>query len=291
MEKLPDPIGPYKFEQQFDQKTVDLYLCFNTLNNRRQFCMAVDYSYFFQESDFKRYLKFSHPNLFQFTDIQFSFTTRKFYLFFPYSAQTMEETLIQLNGSTDESNLIYFKQFMLALKYLHDNDFPHKNISISSMRIDSNGILILYGANIFPVLTAKLNITEYMAPECFTGNPYDEKKADIWSAGICLYAMLYNHLPWMIDENEEDNEEALVQQIQSGEIIYEDFLSGPYIELISSMLRLNPDERPTAAEVLENPILSELEIERYHDDEVDSDGNVVALFDAIITYAQEMVLA
>ncbi|KAH0785534.1 CAMK family protein kinase [Histomonas meleagridis] len=201
----------------------------------------------------------------------------------------MEETLIQLSGAPVESNLIYFKQFMLALKYLHDHDFPHKNITISSMRIDSNGILILYGASIFPALTAESNITEYMAPECFTGEPYDEKKADIWSAGICLYAMLYNHLPWMIDENEEDYDGALVQQIQSGEVIYEDFLGSPYIELISSMLRLNPDDRPTATEVLENPILSALEIERYHNDETDTDGSIIALFDAIIANAQDII--
>ena len=66
-------------------------------------------------------------------------------------------------------------------------------------------------------------------------------------------------------------------------------MSPSFIEFISRMLRLNPDERPTAAEVLESLILSEIEIEQYRDDDIDTDGNVVAFFNAIIEYAQEMI--
>lgn len=39
----------------------------------------------------------------------------------------------------------------------------------------------------------------FQGPECLTGEEYDGFVADIWALGICLYAFLFEKLPWFAD--------------------------------------------------------------------------------------------
>lgn len=40
----------------------------------------------------------------------------------------------------------------------------------------------------------------YMAPEVFSGVPYDEK-VDIWSLGVILFELMFYYLPFGANEN------------------------------------------------------------------------------------------
>jgi serine/threonine protein kinase len=95
----------------------------------------------------------------------------------------------------------------------------------------------------------------YIAPEIIAQQPYDGFKVDIWSAGICLYSMVTNHLPWVI-EGEISIQEvwmATIEQICQGNIIYDDTMSEELKDLLSQMLTVNPDDRPSADDVLNHP--------------------------------------
>ena len=41
----------------------------------------------------------------------------------------------------------------------------------------------------------------YIAPEIVAGEDYSPFKTDIWSAGICLYSILYNKVPFVSQTN------------------------------------------------------------------------------------------
>ena len=51
------------------------------------------------------------------------------------------------------------------------------------------------------------------------GLPYDGAKADIWSCGVILFALLVGHLPF-----EDDNLGRLLQKVKSGVFTIPDFV-------------------------------------------------------------------
>ncbi|WOK99363.1 calcium-dependent protein kinase 1-like [Canna indica] len=90
----------------------------------------------------------------------------------------------------------------------------------------------------------------YIAPEVLR-NHYGAE-ADIWSIGVILYILLSGVPPFWA-ENEEDIFDAVLQG-------HSDFLSDPWPsistsakELVQMMLRTDPKERLTAAEILNHP--------------------------------------
>jgi len=72
------------------------------------------------------------------------------------------------------------------------------------------------------------------------GLPYDGALADVWSAGVVLYAMLAGVLPF-----DDDNNPALFAKICSG--VYEDHPGVPpdASDLIKHCLVVDPDKRYT----------------------------------------------
>ncbi|GAA5857124.1 hypothetical protein JCM9279_006017 [Rhodotorula babjevae] len=90
----------------------------------------------------------------------------------------------------------------------------------------------------------------YAAPEIVSGLPYDGALADVWSAGVVLYAMLANALPF-----DDDNNPALFAKIRSG--VYKDHPDVPpdARDLIAHCLVVDPSERYTILEVAAHPFL------------------------------------
>ncbi|KAG6900605.1 hypothetical protein C0993_007828 [Termitomyces sp. T159_Od127] len=101
-------------------------------------------------------------------------------------------------------------------------------------------------------IAAEQSTMAYRAPELFdvkTGTTLDEK-VDIWSLGCTLYALAYSHSPF---ENTQTTEQGgsiamavLNAQYKHPSSAYSQGLK----DLIDSMLKLNPAERPDIHEVL-----------------------------------------
>jgi len=53
-------------------------------------------------------------------------------------------------------------------------------------------------------LRDKIGTPFYMAPEMLQSEPlYDPQQADVWSAGVVLFAMLFGFVPFFADTEEE----------------------------------------------------------------------------------------
>lgn len=78
----------------------------------------------------------------------------------------------------------------------------------------------------------------YASPEILEGKSYNGLKADIWSLGIVLFAMLCGHLPF--DDKEE---QRLFSKIVYSHFQLPSYLSTPATDLIKKMLIKVPEDR------------------------------------------------
>jgi serine/threonine protein kinase len=88
-----------------------------------------------------------------------------------------------------------------AVEFLHQQRICHGDIKDENILLDENNhvSLIDFGA------AQELGITnnkhfkgtvQYQAPEVFSIHDYDNEKAECWSLGIVLYALLFKRMPF-----------------------------------------------------------------------------------------------
>ncbi|XP_029976584.1 tribbles homolog 1 [Salarias fasciatus] len=89
----------------------------------------------------------------------------------------------------------------------------------------------------------------YVSPEILSGStPYSGKMADMWSLGVMLYTMLVGRYPF-----HDPDPATLFSKIRRGQCCLPEGLSPKAKCLLQSLLRKEPCERLTAAEVLAHP--------------------------------------
>jgi len=103
----------------------------------------------------------------------------------------------------------------------------------------------------------------YMSPEMFMNQaqqkPFDGFKADIFSLGCILLVMVLNHpTPWAIPHPGDKNYSRICEQGDIAGFLQEQNFEVPvpnramFFELASALLRPNPDQRPSAREILDH---------------------------------------
>jgi len=107
----------------------------------------------------------------------------------------------------------------------------------------------------------------YAAPEVLSGVGYDGFLADVWSLGVCLFAMLSGFFP--LDEASQNDWRygKLVEQQAKGrsttKSVYAWYkrscahLTVPVVQLLDGMLAVDPLQRMTMRDVLTHPWLRE----------------------------------
>lgn len=100
-------------------------------------------------------------------------------------------------------------------------------------------------------LSTSCGSPHYASPEIVYGVRYKGDKADVWSCGIILFALLTGFLPF--DGGDMRNTLKLVKK---GEYVIPPWLSAEAVDLIQRILLQNPEERITILEILEHPLLA-----------------------------------
>ncbi|KAL4432954.1 hypothetical protein ABPG74_014468 [Tetrahymena malaccensis] len=148
---------------------------------------------------------------------------------------------------------LIFKQLVSAVQYCHEWEVIHRDIKLENVMLDINNNhqikLIDFGFAIRIPSDKKLNIfcgtPSYMSPEITKKREYFGKPADVWSLGVVLYALVCGRFPF---KGKDDND--LFRKIQSGDFKIPGNVSQSATRLINKLLKLNPEERPTAKEIL-----------------------------------------
>jgi serine/threonine protein kinase len=199
----------------------------------------------------------------------------------------LEDLVRSNNGLSEEQAQIAFVQIMRTIAYIHSQSYVHRDVTLKNilMAEDGSAKLTDFGLckrrELSQLCTTKCGTFVYIAPEMLRYEQYDAFKVDIWSAGICLYSMVTNHLPWIIDDNTPADQvwELTGEQICSGNIIYDGTMSDELKDLLEHMLTVDPDERFTALDVLAHPWM---QADGGEDLGGDPDPNLVSLVESLI---------
>lgn len=143
--------------------------------------------------------------------------------------------------------------------YLHEEaNIIHRDIKLDNILFDSEN----RETKVSDFTVSRGEITEntrlfdcegtpcFTAPECtiVEKEGYKPKPTDIWSVGVCIYTFIQGNVPFY-----GDCELQIQINTRQNELVIPDNFSEPLKDLISRMLSKNPDERPTAFEMLQHP--------------------------------------
>ncbi|XP_061702749.1 serine/threonine-protein kinase BRSK1 isoform X2 [Syngnathoides biaculeatus] len=80
----------------------------------------------------------------------------------------------------------------------------------------------------------------YACPEVIRGEKYDGRRADVWSCGVILFALLVGALPF-----DHDNLRQLLEKVKSGVFHMPHFIPPDCQALLKGMIEVNADKRLT----------------------------------------------
>ena len=193
--------------------------------------------------------KFNHVNvIFVFDIIE---DKENYYIVMEYckSGELFDYIVERQHLEEDEAS-IFFYQLINGVDYIHSLGVAHRDLKPENLLLTENKILkiidfgLSHEFNGEDFLKTKCGSPSYAAPEIIKGLPYDGFKTDIWCCGIILYAMVCGYLPF-----EGENNKILFKSIVECNPEIPDYLHEDTQNLISAILKPEPDDRITIDEI------------------------------------------
>jgi serine/threonine protein kinase len=147
-----------------------------------------------------------------------------------------------------------FKQILLAAQAIHQAGVLHRDFKLDNILLDSIYSTIKvcdFGVSKIikegEVVLDQCGTPAYLAPEIIKGEGYEGFGVDVWSLGVVLYTILCGTIPF-----KATNINDLHKVILSGNFDLPFELSDQAKDLISKMIKLNPNERISVEHALKH---------------------------------------
>ena len=169
---------------------------------------------------------------------------------------------ISSNGRLPESEAVrIFRQMIAGLSYCHRFAICHRDLKPENILMDRNrnikivdfGMAALQPANKW--LNTSCGSPHYASPEVIRAQNYRGDRADVWSCGVILYAMLTGTLPF--DSTGDWRE--VIDAVLAGDYTFPKGLSQEAEDLIARMLQKEPRLRIPIKHMWQHPLLRKYE--------------------------------
>lgn len=151
----------------------------------------------------------------------------------------------------------FFRQIISALDFCHAHNICHRDLKPENLLLDErNNIKVAdFGMASLQVEGSMLETScgspHYACPEVIRGEKYDGRKADVWSCGVILYALLVGALPF-----DDDNLRNLLEKVKRGVFHIPHFVPADVQSLLRAMIEVDPGKRYSLADVFKHPWVS-----------------------------------
>jgi len=176
-----------------------------------------------------------------------------FYLIMPLATKGQLYKILRKAQKFDERTTAQIlRETISALQYLHSFNPPiiHRDIKPENLLLNENGRVLLadYGWSNFKkdedVRKTFCGTPEYIAPEMLRKEAHDHR-IDIWSVGVLMFELLAGYSPFSAKSNND-----LYYNIKKLRIHWPNDFPPIAKNLVLSILKLNPKERPSLEEIL-----------------------------------------
>ena len=143
-----------------------------------------------------------------------------------------------------------------SLYYLHNMTPPiiHRDIKPENLLLGNNGHLKLTDFGGSNYLEGKVRYTTagtqlYHSPEMLLKKGYDTR-VDIWAIGVLIFELLVGRPPFV-----SDGQHSIEDNIVHGRVNWPNSMNLLAKNLITKLLKLDPDQRPTLEEILQHQFI------------------------------------
>ncbi|GAB2226150.1 hypothetical protein Droror1_Dr00021943 [Drosera rotundifolia] len=200
-----------------------------------------------------------HPNIVRFFGSELGEETLSVYM--EYVSGGSIHKLLQQYGPFKEPVIKnYTRQILSGLAYLHSRKTVHRDIKGANILVETNGVIKLadFGmakhVNSLSSMLSFKGSPYWMAPEVVMNQNGNNLAVDIWSLGCTIIEMATSKPPWS-----QYPGVAAIFKIGNSKDLPEipDFLSNEAKTFLKLCLQRDPSARPSAAELLSHPFVSD----------------------------------
>lgn len=219
-----------------------------------------------------------HRNIVDLADVHSSAGKVFIFMEFVTGGELFEE--IRRHRRLDECHArFYFRQLIDGVEHCHSRGIFHRDLKPENLLIDrykqlkisdfglsslisdeeaASGLSSSTSASrstnslsmSSAILHTQCGTPNYVAPEIITLGEagYSGGKVDVWSCGVILFVLVAGYLPF-----DYDDMEMLFRSILRGDVSFPEHFSAPLEDLISHMLRVDPDLRYRIPDIIRHP--------------------------------------
>jgi serine/threonine protein kinase len=208
-------------------------------------------------SEVEIYLRVSHPNVVKLIEV-FEEPGRINLIMEVCTGGELYERLASRERYSEQTAARVTKEMLSAVAYLHSLQICHRDLKLENwLYQDASDEACIklcdFGFGSFvhrdTFLTATLGSVHYVAPEVLAGQ-YG-LSCDVWSVGVIIYMLLSGAPPF-----DGHNDKAIMAQVRAGNFSFQgklwEGISENAKSFINALLRVDPQERLTAAQALEH---------------------------------------